>query len=379
MYNDDFLQDKLLERKQLNAFRVLRLPDGKIDFCSNDYLGIARRGEVPPFSDLSLTTHDSRLNSPNTPLGDGGGSTGSRLLAGNYELIEEVEQQIATFHEADAALIFNSGYDANLGLLSCVPQKGDTIIYDFLSHASIRDGIRLSQAQSFAFLHNDLVDLERRLRQATGTIFVVTESVFSMDGDVCPMAALVSLCQQYNAHLIIDEAHATGVVGDKGEGLVQHLGFQQQVFARVHTFGKGCGCHGAVVLGSVALRDYLINFARSFIYSTALPPHAVATISKSYQLFPTMHKDRQHLQSLIDYFQSANINYAKLVSNTPIQVVIVEGNTEVKRVANLLQANNLDVRPILYPTVPKGKERLRIVLHSFNTLEEVRLLVSLLS
>ena len=200
-----------------------------------------------------------------------------------------------------------------------------------------------------------------------------------MDGDLCPLKELVTLCKQYNAHLIIDEAHATGVVGDKGEGLVQHLNFHQKVFARVHTFGKGCGCHGAVVLGSNSLRDYLINFARSFIYSTALPPHAIATISKSYELFPTMNKERKHLQSLIDYFQSAKINYPKLISNTPIQVVIVEGNTEVKRVANLLQDNNLDVRPILYPTVPKGKERLRIVLHSFNTLEEVKLLVSLLS
>lgn len=361
MYNDDFLQGKLLERKEQNAFRTLRLPDGKIDFCSNDYLGIARVGEQLPFSDLRLS------------------STGSRLLAGNYELIEEVEQQIATFHQADAALIFNSGYDANLGLLSCISQKGDTIIYDFLSHASIRDGIKLSQAQSFAFLHNDLDDLERRLKQATGNIFVVTESVFSMDGDLCPLAELVDLCKPYNAHLIIDEAHATGVVGDKGEGLVQQLNFHQQVFARVHTFGKGCGCHGAVVLGSNFLRDYLINFARSFIYSTALPPHAIATISKSYELFPTMNKERKHLQLLIDYFQSANINYPKLISNTPIQVVIVEGNAEVKRVANLLQDYNLDVRPILYPTVPKGKERLRIVLHSFNTLEEVKLLVSLLS
>ena len=361
MYNDDFLQGMLLERKEQNAFRTLRLPDDKIDFCSNDYLGIAR------------------LHSPITPSGEGGGSTGSRLLAGNYPLIEETERQIATFHNAEAGLIFNSGYDANLGLLSCVPQKGDTIIYDFLSHASIRDGIRLSPAQSFAFLHNDLNDLERRLKSSSGNIFVVTESVFSMDGDYCPLREIVDLCKKYNAHLIIDEAHATGVVGAKGEGLTQHLGLQEQVFARVHTFGKACGCHGAVVLGSNALRDYLINFARSFIYSTALPPSAIAAIANSYSLFPTMNKESEHLNTLINYFQSATIAYPKLISQTPIQVVIVEGNTEVKRVADLLQNNNLDVRPILYPTVPKGKERLRIVLHSFNTLEEVRLLVGLLA
>ena len=370
MYNDDFLQGRLMERKEQNAFRTLRLPDNKIDFCSNDYLGIAKN--------FLTITPDSQPTSI-TPLGEGVGSAGSRLLAGNYALIEETEKQIASFHKAEAGLIFNSGYDANLGLLSCVPQKGDTIIYDFLSHASIRDGIRLSQAQSFAFLHNDLNDLERRLKSATGNIFVVTESVFSMDGDYCPLPEIVALCKQYHAHLIIDEAHATGVVGENGEGLAQHLQLQDYIFARVHTFGKACGCHGAVVLGSNLLRDYLINFARSFIYSTALPPAAIQVIANSYALFPSMNKEREQLNILINYFQSATIAYPKLVSTTPIQVVIVSGNSEVNRVANLLQTNNLDVRHILYPTVPKGSERLRIVLHSFNTVEEVKLLVDLLA
>lgn len=360
MYNDQFLQHKLIERKEQDAFRILRLPEGKIDFCSNDYLGIARQS----------------IKELNTYLATG--SAGSRLLAGNYSLIEETEQLIANFHQAEAALIFNSGYDANIGLMSAVPQKGDTILYDFLSHASIRDGIKLSLAQSFSFLHNDLNDLKRRLQHSTGNIFVVTESVFSMDGDICPLPEMVNMCQQYKAHLIVDEAHATGVVGDSGEGLVQQLNLQEAVFARVHTFGKACGCHGAVVLGSVALRDYLINFARSFIYSTALPPHAIEVIRHNYSLFPAMKVERAHLQSLIAYFQQANLAFPKLESDTPIQVVIISGNTQVKEVANRLQLNNLDVRAILYPTVPKGKERLRIVLHSFNTIDEVKLLVSLL-
>ena len=362
MYKDDFLEDRLLERKQQNAFRTLRLQDGKVDFCSNDYLGLATKG---------------RKNKEEGLLANG--SAGSRLLAGNYSLIEDTEKQIALFHDAEACLIFNSGYDANLGLLSCVPQKGDTIIYDFLSHASIRDGIRLSTAQSYAFLHNDLADLERRLINGTGTIFVVTESVFSMDGDFCPLLEIINLCKLYNAHLILDEAHATGVVGRKGEGLAQHLNFHKDVFARVHTFGKACGCHGAVVLGSQSLRDYLINFARSFIYSTALPPHAIATIAWSYSVFPLMNEERNHLSNLINHFQEAKISFQKLSSFTPIQVVIVEGNSEVKRIASLLQENKLDIRPILYPTVPKGKERLRIVFHSFNTMEQVDLLIKLLS
>lgn len=358
--NETFLEKKLEERRQQNAFRILRIPSGKIDFCSNDYLGLAKQ--------LSIDNWQLPI-----------GSTGSRLLAGNYALIEAVEQQIARFHESEAALIFNSGYDANIGMLSSVPQKGDTILYDFLSHASLRDGIKLSAAQSFAFLHNDLIDLERRLQQVSGNKFVVTESVFSMDGDICPLLEIVALCEQYKAHLIIDEAHATGVVGSKGEGLVQHLNLQQKIFARVHTFGKACGCHGAVVLGSSVLRDYLINFARSFIYSTALPPHAIAIIQKSYEIFPFMVAERKHLQDLIDYFQQATINYPKLVSLTPIQAVIVPSNDAVKQLSYTLQDEGFDIRPILYPTVPKGKERLRIVLHSFNTIEEVEKLVQLLA
>ncbi len=366
MYPDDFLNRKLNERKDNHSFRQLRLPEGKIDFCSNDYLGIVKNASLHP----EYSGPDSRLSS---------GSTGSRLLSGNYELIEKTEKQIATFHQSETALIFNSGYDANIGLLSSVPQKGDTIFYDQLCHASIRDGIRLSFANSFSFAHNNLADLQKKLEHATGTIFIVTESVFSMDGDLCPLTELVSIAQKNNAHLVIDEAHATGIIGEKGEGLVQHLQMQHAVFARMHTFGKACGCHGAVVLGSQSLRDYLINFARSFVFSTSLPEHSVALIKKSYEVFPAMMEERKHLQELITQFQSASTRFEKLVSVTPIQIVIIPGNEEVKKVADQLQENNLDVRAILYPTVPKGKERLRIVLHAFNTVAEVDQLISLLS
>ncbi|GAC1527936.1 MAG: pyridoxal phosphate-dependent aminotransferase family protein [Sediminibacterium sp.] len=361
MYQDDFLQRKLQERTANHALRVLRLPEGKTDFCSNDYLGIVK---------------NSKLRTPDSGLPTG--STGSRLLAGNYLLIEMVEKEIAAFHGSDAALIFNSGYDANAGLLSCVPQKGDTVIYDYLCHASIRDGIRLSFAQAFSFAHNDLADLEKKIQHATGTVFIVTESVFSMDGDLCPLADMVVLSKKYQAHLIIDEAHATGVIGEKGEGLVKQLGLQEEVFARVHTFGKACGCHGAGILGSVQLRNYLINFARSFIYSTALPAHAMAMVQASYALFPLMNEERKQLYALIKQFQQAPLIYEKLFSSTPIQAVIIPGNEAVKRMAQHLQEQALDVRPILYPTVPKDKERLRIVLHSFNTKEELsQLLVCL--
>ncbi len=358
MYNDDFLKKKLEERKQHNSFRQLRLPEGKIDFCSNDYLGIVKNNLLH-----QLPTANCRLRT---------GSTGSRLLAGNYKLIEEVEKEIALFHQSETALIFNSGYDANVGVLSCIPQRSDTILYDYLSHASIRDGIKLSLAESFSFAHNDVNDLEKKLQHSTGNIFVVTESVFSMDGDFCPLPQLIQLCKKYNAHFIIDEAHATGIVGKYGEGLVQHLQFENEIFCRIHTFGKACGCHGAAVLGSQQLRDYLINFARSFIYSTALPEHAVAMIQTSYQTFRGMENERKHLQKLIHLFQSFVLFFEKLSSQTPIQIVIVPGNDAIKVLSQRLQQNNLDVRPILYPTVPKGKERLRIVLHAFNTEEEAQ-------
>jgi len=361
MYRDDFLQKKINERIEAKSLRQLRLPDGKTDFCSNDYLGIVKNHKLP--------TTNHKLSQ---------GSTGSRLLSGNYPLIEEVEKEIAVFHQAQTALLCNSGYDANIGLLACVPQKGDTVLYDQLCHASIRDGIRLSFARSFSFAHNGLADLEKKIQHATGTIFIVTESVFSMDGDVCPLVELVTIAQKNNAHLIIDEAHATGVVGENGEGLVQQLQMQENIFARIHTFGKACGCHGAVVLGSGALSEYLVNFARSFVYSTALPEQAVAAIKESYRVFPGMHAERKQLQQLIEQFQVAEIGYDKPDSSTPIQAVVIPGNETVKRVAERLQGNGLDVRAILYPTVPKGKERLRIVLHAFNTGEEVEKLISVL-
>src|SRR5690349_12607341 len=180
MYNDDFLNKKLEERKQQNAFRTLRVTKEKIDFCSNDYLGIVKNNLLREASNVNREWRT--------------GSTGSRLLSGNYKLIEEAEKEIAVFHQSETALIFNSGYDANVGLLSSVPQRGDTILYDYLSHASIRDGIRLSFAHAFSFAHNDTADLENKLKTAKGNIFVVTESVFSMDGDTAPLGEISSLC-----------------------------------------------------------------------------------------------------------------------------------------------------------------------------------------
>ncbi len=364
--NEHFLLKKIKEREDANALRTLRVNENKIDFCSNDYLGIVKNKLIENVINKDLPH----------------GSTGSRLLSGNYKLIEETEKFIANFHKAEEGLIFNSGYDANIGLLASVPQKGDVIIYDQLCHASIRDGIRLSFAISYSFIHNDVDDLEKKLSveaKPQQKIFVVTESIFSMDGDMAPLQEISGLCEKYNAALIIDEAHATGVIGEKGEGLVQHKDLQQKCFARLHTFGKACGCHGAIILGSKQLKKYLINFARPFIYSTSLPPSAIGAIAASYNIFPFLNKERGHLNNSIGIFKRSSFKYGVLTSDTPIQVVIVPGNDEVKKVAIYLQQYNFDVRAILYPTVPKGLERLRIVLHAFNTSEEVEKLIALLT
>lgn len=361
--DQEFLSRRLELRRQQGAFRSLLPKNNKIDFCSNDYLGIVHHNLIGcKFSSRDIAECSF-------------GSTGSRLLTGNYPLIDETEQGIANFHDAEAGLIFNSGYDANTGLLSCVPQRGDTVIYDSLSHASIRDGVRLSFARSFAFLHNDPADLEKKLMMATGNIFVVTESVFSMDGDMAPLEQLTALCEVYGAMLIVDEAHATGVIGNKGEGLVQHLNLQRRCFARVHTFGKATGCHGAAILGSRTLREYLVNFSRPFIYTTSLPEISVSAIKTAYDIFPGLSEERKHLQQLISLFQSQELPVERLKSSTPIQIIIIPGNDRVKQAAARLREHNLDVRAILYPTVPKESERLRIVLHSFNTTEQVELLL----
>jgi 8-amino-7-oxononanoate synthase len=356
---EEFLDRKLQERSAADALRELRIADNRADYYSNDYLGISKNGLIEALLPQTRLAH---------------GSTGSRLLAGNYPLIEETEKEIASFHDAEAALIFNSGYDANFGLLACVAGKGDLILYDKLSHASLRDGIRQSFADSYSFAHNDPGELEKKLKTKKGNCFVVTESVFSMDGDMAPLADLVSLCRRFKAHLIVDEAHATGFIGERGEGLVQDLDLQNECFARIHTFGKALGCHGAAILGSQTLRNYLINFCRPFIYSTAIPPVSVAAIKASYKIFPALNKERDEIRHLISLFDRGGFKK----STTPIQCFLVPGNDNVKRIAKRLLDNNLDARPILHPTVPLGEERLRITLHSYNSVEETEKLISIL-
>jgi 8-amino-7-oxononanoate synthase len=369
---------KLETRKLNKSLRMLPQSNGLIDFSSNDYIGISKSDAV--FHKTHQFLIDNKIIQ--------NGATGSRLLSGNHILYQEAESFIAHFHKAEAALIFNSGYDANVGFFGSVPQRNDLILYDELSHASIRDGILMSNAKSYRFGHNDYEDLEKRIvvaksNSAIKEIYIVTESVFSMDGDSPILELLVTISEKHGAHLIVDEAHALGVFGSTGEGLVQMLNLQDKVFARIMTFGKGLGCHGAAVLGSENLKSYLVNFARSFIYTTGLSPHSVATILIAYQYLEEEISTIDTLrQNIIHFNQEKNVFGLKPLfvrSKSAIQSAIIPGNERVKSIAKLIQEKGFDVKPILSPTVPEGQERLRFCLHSFNSKEEITEVLALLS
>lgn len=383
--NPNTIIKKLQEREKNLALRKLVAPINLIDFTSNDYLGFAKNETI------FYQTHNFLLDKKIIQ----NGATGSRLLSGNHELFEETERYISQFHKVASALIFNSGYDANVGFFGCVPQKEDLILYDELCHASIRDGIQLSNAKSYKFKHNDFEDLERLIHkfqssvndQLSTAIYIVTESVFSMDGDCPNMEELSKFSENYGCYLVVDEAHALGVFGDSavsgGEGYIQMLGLQDKIFATIMTFGKGLGCHGAAILGSQELKNYLVNFARSFIYTTGLSPHAVATILIAYQHLETEKKAIQKLRENIIFFnQQKNLLGLKPLfvrSKSAIQSAIIPGNEKVKHIANQLNEKGFDVKAILSPTVPEGQERLRFCLHSYNTENEITEVLRLLS
>lgn len=350
-------QLRLQERISKGSERSLSLFPGFADFFSNDYLGLSQQQAA------------QEIHS---------GSTGSRLLSGNTQEAEKTEQFLAGFFGSEAALIFNSGYDANLGFFSSVPQRGDTVLYDELVHASVRDGIRLSHAKSYSFRHNDPEDLKRRIQQAEGTVFVAVESLYSMDGDLCPLKQIADICEHHKALLIVDEAHSGGIFGDKGKGLISELNLKGKVFARIFTFGKAYGTHGAAVLGSKELKSYLINFARSFIYTTALPPNQYTTIQAQVEQSLDDEK-RNRLQDNIDYFRNVMQDRISLSdARSPIQVILTPGISNAKKLAAMLQEHKLAVKAILSPTVPEGQERLRICLHAFNTKEDMKLIGELI-
>lgn len=361
-YRDKILQ-KLEDRKSENSFRALVVRNGLVDFFSNDYLGFARDKELHrAILDKSASYN---LDVPN-------GSTGSRLLSGNSNLAEEVERYLAGFFQVEKTLLFNSGYNANVGVLSSLPQKGDTILYDELIHASLKDGARLSFADRISFRHNDLDDFEKKIKRAKGNIFVVLESIYSMDGDQVLLKEIVQLSKQFDACIIVDEAHSTGTCGDHGQGLVLAENLQNDVDIRIHTFGKAMGIHGACVAGEKILIDYLINFSRSFIYTTAFSPHAFFSVQAAFEKLYHSQSIINTLDKNIRLFSEGLKEYdAYIPSTSSIQVLKLGGNDRVKNLALNIQQQGFDVRPILSPTVKKGEERLRFCIHAFNTEAQV--------
>lgn len=354
------LAKKLQARKDGSAFRILPAHSNLMDFSSNDYLGFSRNNAIATNAVSVLGQYPYN------------GATGSRLISGNYPLYANAEQLIAKYHNSETALIFNSGYEANIGLFSSVPQKNDIVLYDEFIHASIRDGIRLGNAKAYKFGHNSVESLRKLLnkfRESAIEIYIVTESVFSMDGDSPNLAEMAKLCSEFKCRLVVDEAHAVGVFGSG-------LATDSDCFARIVTFGKALGSHGAAVLGSTTLKDYLVNFARSFIYTTALPPHSVAAIIAAYNyLYTEADISNGLLFSNISYFKkvykdNSLANYF-IESESAIHCAVIPGNEKVRNIASILQKQGFDVRAILSPTVPSGQERLRFCLHSYNTYNEI--------
>lgn len=360
------IQDKLSGRIQQGNMRSLKSLDHRhVDFTSNDYLGLAR-------STLLKNEINKEWNRIGFPL-IGTGSTGSRLLTGHCDYSENLESQIASFHHAESCLLYSCGYMANIGLLSSIISESDYVLYDTHVHASVHDGMRLSKGNAIPFRHNDLNHLESRLKHYSkiGKCFVCIESLYSMNGSLAPIVPIARLTQHYEANLIIDEAHAIGVHGLGGRGFVYEYGVTEQVFATIVTFGKALGTHGAAVLGSTKLKQFLINFSRACIYTTALPLHCLAAIRCAYQLLPKLEKERTHLRKLIDHYRALTTNSTK----TQIQSLQIPGNERVKSASEYLHLQGIDVRPIMNPTVKRGKEMLRVCLHSFNTTEQLNRLI----
>jgi 8-amino-7-oxononanoate synthase len=368
----DKLLKKLQQREKAGNLRSLSLSSG-IDFYSNDYLGLAKNPELKKLIEEEFSKSGGKVN----------GSGGSRLLAGNNATFEEVEDFLASVFKTEKCLLFNSGYNANLSILSSVPQKGDTILYDELIHASLIDGARLSFANRYSFRHNDMDDLERLLQKTTGEKYIVAEAVYSMDGDFAPLKILIQICEKYQAHLILDEAHSTGTWGEKGAGLAISKGLENKIFARIYTFGKALGIHGACIAGSEVLIKFLINFARPFIYTTALPLHSVLSVKLAFQYLQTHPELQSSLHKKIGIFlrkaNEKNLRPRFIFSESPVQAIKIPGNTEAKATATELINKGFDVRPILSPTVKEQEERLRICIHAFNTDKEISDLVDTIS
>jgi 8-amino-7-oxononanoate synthase len=346
----------LSKRKEAGTLRSLKIPVQGIDFYSNDYLGLARNTEI----------HNMLLQQILEQPGLLSGSTGSRLISGNTSEITETEKLIAEQHQYHSAMLFQSGYNANLALFSTLPSRHDTIIVDELIHRSVHDACKMSNAAKLKFRHNDLEDLEEKLKKQKGHSYIAVESLYSMDGDLAPLQEMAEMAEKYSASLLVDEAHAFGVFGN---GLVDQYQLQDKVLATVVTYGKALGAHGAAILTTDLIKDYLINFASPFIYSTSSQDYQWRIIKNNYSYLKNNDLSTRLMEN-IRIFRNQGLS-SPSSENSPIQAIITPDSLRLKNMQQILSENGFLTYAVYSPTVKPGTERLRICLHSFNTEEEI--------
>ena len=365
------INDRMLERLE-DLRRMAQLRElaevGGVNLYSNDYLGLAGNPRLK-LAVIEAVAQTTRV-----------GSTGSRLLSGHAQVWDDLEEEFSAFAGTPASLYFNSGYAANTGLLSAVLAKDDIVFSDGLNHASLIDGVRLSGARKVIYPHCDLDALEDGLKKnhtASGQRVIVTESIFSMDGDRAPLSEIIDLAKRHGAEVIVDEAHATGTQGDAGRGIVAGLGLQHDVLAIVHTCGKALAGMGAFVCGSKALKHYLINHARSFIFSTAMPPYLAHQVRAALRLAIDMDAEREHLSLIAGRLRTKlrKLDLDTRASSSQIVPLMVGENEPALKLAEHLQKSGFAVRAIRPPTVPSGTARLRFSLTAKITQSDIDRLV----
>lgn len=341
-----------------------------LSFCSNDYLGLANRPEL--IAAMQNAAQDS-----------GVGSGASNLITGHHRYHDALEKSLANFVEMPAALLFSTGYMANIGVISALVGRHDAVFCDKLNHACLNDGAILSRADFQRFAHNDVAALEALLKKSTAKRkLIAVDAVFSMDGDIAPLAAYLALCEQYDAYLYLDDAHGFGVLGNHGQGSIAHFDLLKdpELGKRVimmATLGKAAGVAGAFVAGQQVVINYLIQKARSYVYSTPAPPALSATLSASVDLIKNGDDLRTHLFDLITYFK-AHLNTKKwslMPSDTAIQPLLVGSNLDALRLSEYLQTLGILVPAIRPPTVPVGTARLRISFSAAHSLADVQVLI----
>lgn len=350
-------QEALRKRNQLGTLRTLKQKAEGIDFCSNDYLGLAGNKKLQTIMLEKINKNPKWLS----------GSTGSRLISGNSQIADSTEDFIAEKHQFSSALLFPSGYNANLALFSTLPDRHDTIIADEQIHRSVHDACKMSNARKLKFRHNDIEDLESILKRQKGHCYIAIESLYSMEGDLAPIREIADLAKQYESYLMVDEAHAFGVFGN---GLVSQYGLQDKVTANVITYGKALGAHGAAILCNDIIKSYLVNFASPFIYTTSAQSFQWMSIKAGYD-FLEDHKELSiQLQENIKIFRSRELQSPSW-EDSPVQAIIIPDNQKLQFLQDTLSQEGFLTYAIYSPTVKEGTERLRICLHSFNTEKEI--------